>query len=195
METLDELRTRVERSLRQIAAIAAAAPDPDREPVPFVRRELIMAARLRTALRNDISLGSQVLTKAARRVEKQRDTHALILRMVATCKERAATADAYNGEQQAWLLGPQYLGGEVTGDVPGAVIALCREHGINHVPPLPTCDEMLAQAEADLKPVVERLQSALDKWDATVRVTGTSHAVLPAPEGHAVAHVRERSTT
>lgn len=177
MGTLDDLRARIERTLAEMDAEAASAPAPGQEPRPDVRHALIAAARLRTAWRDEVSITRQLMVKGAARLLQAGDLRAVVLDKVADCEARAARAPEHSEEARAWTRAGRYLLSGEDHEVPGGVIALCRELHIGSLPSLPTIDDQLADAEARLAPHLARLRVALDTWDARATVHGDPTAV------------------
>jgi hypothetical protein len=155
--TSDEAIAGIRRAIDEIG-------DPNMEPRPAVRAQSAERLRVLTAQADEIRITQQLVSKGSARVHRERETVAAVQRGIATCDGRAATANERNGERDAWRLGARHLRGEVRGsEVPGAVVALCREWKIDRLPPLPSANEQLARAEADVAPHVERLRRALEK--------------------------------
>jgi hypothetical protein len=107
---------------------------------------------------------------------------------------RRAPLERTHGGSEAWNLAADWLSGKVGGEVPGGVIAMRKELGVERLRPLPVLDDLLARTEADLAQHLARLSAELDAWDNRV-VRGSIDAELPALESEIVATVRERATT
>jgi hypothetical protein len=190
MIPLEDVRARAERALGEMEAEDRAAPPHGMEARPDVRRSLVAEERLRTALRDQVTLTLQLMAKSVARLESWRELRARSASAIDMQERRAATALS-DAERDAWRLGARWLRGEVGGEEPGGVIAMRRELHADRLPQLPAIDEMIAKAEADLSAHVQRLIGALDAWDRRP-VTGTMTAGLPPVQMSAVGRVIAR---
>lgn len=190
METPQGLRARVERIVSEMAEVRAAWPDIGMEPRPKVRQQ--MAEEWRVFSEREAAVGRDwsSVQKGDARMEGFHSERARTVGAIDAMELRSDTAP--ERERPHWRAAAQHLRGEVQGyEVPGGVIAMCRELGVERLMTLPMCDEMLAQAQADLAPHVARLLTELDAWDARV-VHASVDATLPAMESHATATVTAR---
>jgi hypothetical protein len=156
-----------------------AIGDPSMQPVPAVRAQKAERLRVLSAEEDEIRITQLLVSKGSVRVGRERDTVAAVERAIATCAERATTAN--ERERDAWLLGERHLRDGSGHEIPGAIVALCREWKVDRLPPLPNAQEQLARAEADLAPHAERLRAAVERWDRPV-VHVAIDATLPAVE-------------
>lgn len=193
---------RIDQTVRAMAAELASMPDPNWEPRPAARVLLTEQRRLLQAQLDEISITRSSTAKFMARIAQLQDTRANTMRACADF-EAAAFAAPEGDVKRAYQLGWDVLTGKVGGmplSESGACIEWCRTHGVARLMPLPMCDAMLAEAEADLQPILEHLLGALDAWDAaalvvataTVQSHATSDITLPSVEVHGELHVRER---
>jgi len=180
METLDALRARVEGAVRAILQERASAPDPGMEPRPVVRQQLAERRRLLSAYQAAIGGGHSIVLKVAARADDARDRRGRAASASDIMARRAAAA-ATAAERDAWMLGARWLRGEVGGsEVPGGVIAMRAELGVERLQPVPNIAAELERLEADLAQHVARLQSELDGWERRRGHGGLGAAALPA---------------
>ncbi|MDP3720026.1 MAG: hypothetical protein Q8T13_19870 [Acidobacteriota bacterium] len=190
---MDELRARVERIVGEMTEVKSAWPDIGMEPRPKVRQQLAEEWRVLCDRIGTINREWTTAAKGTARIDRLRSERARSIGAIDVMERRSETAP--ERERDHWRGGACYLRGEGTDyELPGAVKAMCKELGVDRLPPLRMCDEMLAQAEADLAPHVARLQTELDAWDsrcrtaspigssATTRVRASINAALPAAD-------------
>ena len=195
METLDEVRARVERIVRDILAEREALPDIGMEARPTVRAQLAERLRLLSEYQAAIGSGQTVVLKVAARVEDCREGRATSL-SASDIQERRAASASTAAERDAWMLGARWLRGEVGGsEIPGGVVAMRTELGIERLQPVPNIDAELEQQEAALAVATAALVSHLDAWDRERGVVAaTVRADLAPMESSIVATVRNRAT-
>lgn len=190
METLEEVRARVERIVREILEERAALPDAGMEPRPAVRAQLAERGRLLSAYQAAIGGGHSIVLKVAKRVQDCREGRATSL-SASDIQERRSASASSAAERDAWMLGAQWLRGEVGGsEVPGGVIAMRAELGVDRLQPVPNIDAELERLEADLAGHVARVVREMDAWAASTKVTASISADLPALESDATATVK-----
>lgn len=191
------LAARVEETVRRILRERADTPDIGMESRPAERNRL--AERLRMLSEYQSGIGSRFsrVLKVTAREDGWHQLRASGLVAIGECPRRAASEPSEAGKR-AWNDGPPYLQGEPGFfEVPGAIIALCKEWNLDRLLPLPTIDAELAKLAAERAECVARLESELDgfdRWQCAV-VHGRIDAALPAVESHIVATVKERATT
>jgi len=193
----------IARMRREMAAKSIALPVAGLEGAPILRAQKAEARRLLDAQQAEINSLDTTIRKYRAVFERCQSRHAAVV--AADCEGRAAKSSTA-AEAEAWLEGAAYFRGERLYEIPGAIVVLCREMGVSHLPTLPALDAQLAQASADLAVAEARLQSAVETWDAsnvsvasaavvataTVRNNATSVATLPAVLSDIEAIVRER---
>lgn len=192
MIDMNVLRARVEKAVREIHTQREASPDPNMEGRPAVRAQQAEQRRILSERHHAIGTAHTSVLRFTERIAQWQDARALTVRACADF-EAAAAALPDGDVKRAYAHGSRCLTGEA-GDsgVPGAVIAWCREHGVDRLTSLPAIDEQVAQAEADLAPHLDRLQVELSAWEAYARevMTATVRADLPKVDMHAEASVR-----
>lgn len=190
METPEELRARVERVVGEMAEVRSAWPDIGMEPRPKVRQLLAEEWRVFSEREAAVSRGWASATKGYARREGLHSERTRSVGATDVMERRSETAP--ERERPHWKVAAQHMRGEQkVYELPGGVIAMCKELGVERLMTLPMCDEMLAKADADLAPVVARLRTELDAWDARA-VHASIDATLPAIESNMVASVDER---
>lgn len=196
MEMLDELRERIERTVREKSAERAAWPDLDLEAMaPAVRRQQVRDREIFNARLASLGSGLGVLSKLAGRLSEWRDVRPQQTRQAMRDIEADGAAAQRHDVRDACDLAKEYLLGKIRdgGGMPGACTAWCVKHGVDRIMPLPMIEEFRQKAEADLQPVVERLQTELDAFDVRI-VHGSIDANLPTLESHGTARVTNRAT-
>jgi hypothetical protein len=190
---LNELRERIERTLREKADERSAWPDIGMEPRPTVRQQEGERRRVFDARLASLSSGGSVLAKLAARVDDARGRRAQSAASIDEMRRRAETERTHGGSE-AWKLGADWLSGTVGGEAPGGVIAMSNELGVRRLHPLPLIDDELDKLQADVAEHAARLQAELDAWDGKA-VHASVDATLPAFESSGTARVTNRATT
>ena len=196
LETLQELRARIERTLVASTEERAARPDLDLEAMaPAVRRQRARENEVSDERHASLRSGDAVLSKLMARMEdaqRRRGVSVVAIEEQARLSERPFT----HAECEAWKLGADWLSGKVGGsEVPGGVIAMAAKLGVGRLQPLQVIDDELAKLEADIAPLAERLHGEMDAWDRERGVVAaTVRADLPPMESRITARVINRAT-